>query len=162
MRYFSLQIVPETRALAWGAVCCHSWMFQKWEEGYIHDCKPSIEYLELFAVAAGVLRWADCFSNRRVVLFCDNISVVFMINKASSSCKNCMVLIRMITLHCLVHNVRIFAKYISSGANKLADYLSRLRIQDFKQEAARIGLGLDQHSTAVPESLWPASKLWIH
>ena len=46
--------------------------------------KPSIEYLELYAVTAAVLTWIHQFKNRRIILFCDNQSVVDMINLTST------------------------------------------------------------------------------
>ena len=81
-----------------GALCGASWMYQKWDPAFIKKHRPSIEYLELFAVTAGVLTWIHRFRNKRIILFCDNQSVVDMINLTSTSCKNCMVLIRCIVL----------------------------------------------------------------
>ena len=48
---------------------------------------PSIEYLELFALTAAVLTWGSKLKNRRITIFCDNLSVVCMINndKVTSS-----------------------------------------------------------------------------
>ena len=81
-----------------GAICQNSWMYSRWETDFVKLCDPSIEFLELFGVAAAVLTWIRRFRNSRVYLFCDNISVVHMINNSSSSCKNCMHLIREITM----------------------------------------------------------------
>ena len=81
-----------------GAVCGSAWMYKLWSRKFIKKYKPSIEYLELYAVTAAVLTWIHQFKNRRVILFCDNQSVVDMINLTTTSCKNCMVLIRMIVL----------------------------------------------------------------
>ena len=58
------------------------------------------------------------------MLFCDNTSAVEMINNTTSSCQNCMVLIRILVLESLKSNVRVFAKYISSKANAYSDALS--------------------------------------
>ena len=53
---------------------------------------PSIEYLELFALAAGLLTWRDEpeLKNRQITIFCDNQAVVDMINDMSSKCGKCM------------------------------------------------------------------------
>ena len=72
--------------LGMGAVCQNSWMF------VLKELEPSIEYLELFALTAALLTWFNRFQNRRIYVFCDNMSVVHMINNMSSSCKNCMIL----------------------------------------------------------------------
>ena len=89
-----------------GAVCGNQWMIQPWNYKFLKEQEPSIEYLELFAVTAAVLSWLHKFRNMHIHLFCDNMSVVHMINNSSSTCKNCMVLIRKITLAGLFHNTR--------------------------------------------------------
>ena len=70
-----------------GALCGSAWMYQLWDPVFISKFNPSIEYLELFAVTAAVLKWIDQFKNRRIILFCDNKSVVDMINFTTTSCK---------------------------------------------------------------------------
>ena len=97
--------------LGFGGYCEKSWMYGIWGP-VVADLDPSIQYLELYAQTAGILAWINRFKNRRVVIFCNNQSVVHMINNTSSSCSNCMVLIRIIVLYSLIYNVRIFAKYV--------------------------------------------------
>ena len=96
--------------LGMGAVYGSRWMFVQWEPGYIKCFRPSIEYLELYAVVAAVLTWGQFLQNRRMILFCDNSAVVGMLNNMSSSCKNCMFLLRILTLNNLINNRRVFAK----------------------------------------------------
>ena len=109
-----------------GAVFGNHWLFGQWPVGFIKGSKPSIEYLELFALTAALMTWGHMpmIQNKRVILFCDNMSVVNMINNSSSSCKNCMYLLRLITLNNLVNNRRVFAKHICTERNNLADSLS--------------------------------------
>ena len=77
--------------LGYGAVFNSEWLFNQWEPGYIDNHNPSIEYLELYALAAGILTWGSKLKNKRVTVFCDNQAVVNMVNSTSSSCKNCNV-----------------------------------------------------------------------
>ena len=100
-------------------------------------CNPCIEYLEIFALAVGVELWInhDSLRNKRMILFCNNMSVVDMINQSSSSCPNCMVLIRRIVLLNSFHNVRVFAMHIRSAKDILADALSRNQMQRFWRHA---------------------------
>ena len=79
--------------LGYGAVFGNHWLFGRWEPGYIREFKPSIEYLELYAVVAAILTWESQLKNLRFTLFCDNSAVVEMINSQVSRCKNCMYLI---------------------------------------------------------------------
>ena len=133
-------------------------MYQKWDAKFIKEKNLSIGYLELYALLATVLNWIKKFRNRRIVLFCDNISVVHMVNNTSSSCKNCMVLIRKLVLISLIENVRIYTKYVASKDNTRADMLSQLKIQAFKDKFPEA----DEFNTLVPEEIWPMRKLWQH
>ena len=146
--------------LGMGALCQSDWMYILWPKEFLKRCKPSIEYLELFGVVAGVLAWIHRFKNRRIVLFCDNESVVGMINLTTTSCKNCMVLIRILVFKGLIENVRIFAKHIAGTKNELADNLSRNRLDLFHKNCKRKGKTMAKIPTEVPEAIWPIDKIW--
>ena len=145
-------------AIGLGGICQKSWMHQVWSKKFLAVCKPSIEYLELFAVVAGVLAWIHRFRNRRVILFCDNQSVCSMINHTTSSCKNCMVLVRALVLKSLLENVRVFAHYVKSSENIFADSLSRNKIKIFKNFG---GNAFEPDPTPVPDNIWPPEKIWV-
>ena len=145
-------------ALGFGAYCGPEWTWGQWDQSFCEWAQPSIEYLELYAVTVAVLNWLQLFQNKRIVLFCDNEAVVNMINNASSSCRNCMVLIRMIVLESLVLNTRVFARYISSKNNGKADALSRLQ---FKRFLALAGNTMNKVETPIPKALTPMKNLWI-
>ena len=146
--------------IAMGAICGCSWMYMNWPRAFIEKHKPSIEYLELYAVTAGVLTWIHRFKKRRIILFCDNQSVVDMINSTSTSCKNCRVLIRMIVLKGLVENVRIFARHVDGVKNDLSDSLSRNKIKLFKELCIKKNKLFDERETPVPKALLPLQKIW--
>ena len=76
--------------LAMGCTLGNRWIFAKWPERFVEDCEPSIEYLELFAIVAGVFTWESRLANVRFIVHCDNQAVVHMVNKLMSSCKHCM------------------------------------------------------------------------
>ena len=150
--------------LGFGAYCQNNWMKAKWcdagmqKSGNQKEWAPSIEYLELFGVTAGVLAWIHRFANKRICLFCDNDSVCKMINKSSSRCKNSMVLIRLLVLQEMKFNLRISAKYIKSEDNILSDSLSRMDMKRFWKHAHK---SMDTASTDIPNEIWPISKIWI-
>ena len=100
--------------LGFRAICEDRWTFGVWDEQFMMKYQPSIEFLELFGVTVAVIKWISLFKNRVVYLFCDNQSVVSMINNQSSTCKQCMRLICLVVLQGLVHNVKTLAKYVST------------------------------------------------
>ena len=144
------------------AICQESWAWKQWDANFIQKYQPSIEYLELYGVVISVLLWANRFANRRVTLFCDNQSVVEMLNSNTSSCKNCMVLIRIFVLECMIQNVKIRAAYISSRDNFYSDSLSRLKFDKFWSLAKQNNRHFDEVNTEIPDMLWPMDKIWLN
>ena len=144
--------------LGFGAYCGPEWTFGCWDEEFCEAHKPSIEYLELLAVGVAVLNWIKLFTNKRVILFCDNESVVHKINSSSSNCKQCMVLIWIITAESINRNVRIFARHVGTKENGKADALSRL---DFKRFWALAGSDMNDNPSEIPDAIWPMHKVWL-
>ena len=144
-----------------GGVCSNRWWFAlQWDRQFMEQNQPSIEYLELYAVTIAVLNWTSMeqFRNKRIALHCDNMSVVHMINSNTSSCKNCMVLIRIIVMHSLINNVRIYARHISGVANVRSDLLSRKKFHKFWEMS---GDTFQTKPTKLPELIWPMHKVWL-
>ena len=143
--------------LGFGAYCGPEWSYGRWPKDFCLQAKPSIEYLELFAVLVGVLNWIQLFRNRRIILFCDNESVVHMINNSTSKCRNCMVLLRLHTAQCILMNVRVYAKHVGTKDNGKADALSRLDFNRFNSLSRGL---MNEFPTKIPEEIWPMEKLW--
>ena len=146
--------------LGFGCLLKSQWIQAFWEPGFIQEKSPSIEYLELFAMTAGLFMWQDNpeLNNCRITLFCDNQAVVHMINNGMvSSCENCMKLLRMLVLNGLNHNRRISAKFVPSKQNILTDALSRGQWERFRRHGKHMNLLPD----VISPEVWPMSKLWL-
>ena len=141
-----------------GGWCKTRWFSQQWEPGFIEKFNPSIAYLELFAVMARVYLWLKDFKNMCILLHCDNQSVVFMINNSSSKCRNCMVLIRLLTIFCMKNNIRLYAQFVDTHSNEIANALSCLQMDRFKKLTKKFIM--KNKADKLPELLWPMSKLW--
>ena len=121
-------------SLGMGAVYQNSWMVVQWPLHFIKQEKPSIEFLELFALTAAVVTWCQkdtSLHNRRIKIFCDNESVMYMVNTSASTCSQCRKLIRILTLCNIRYNNRIIVRHIRSKDNLLLDALSRLDFDRF-------------------------------
>ena len=120
-------------SLGWGAFLpLHSlWMYQQWEFHWFHQFNPSIDFLELYALLAGVVTWALHFVDRTVIFWSDNtLTVHALINKSSHS-SQMLNLLHYLTFFCMVNNIHIKALYISGKKNVICDLLSRLKLQAF-------------------------------
>ena len=125
--YFAMDASKNSK-LGFGGHCGTQWMQAAWGEQTINELDPSIAYLELFALVAGVLAWVrEEYRNKFLVIFSDNKNVKAMVNKSSTGCRNCMVLVRILVLHCLNFNIRLKVRYLESAKNKIADSLSRFQ-----------------------------------
>ena len=136
--------------LGFGAFCGPEWTYGQWDKDFCEVNQPSIKYLELYAVAIGVLNWLKLFKDRKIILFCDNEAVVSMINNSTSKCKNCMILIRMIVLEGLTCNTRVFSRYVPSKKNGKANALSRLQLDRFWSLAKG---SMNKYPSSVPRPL---------
>ena len=148
--------------LGMGGVCGIEYFIQQWDETFIKECKPSINYLELLALTVGILSWAKNYKNKSITLFCDNMSVVHMVNNSSSKYQNCMILIRLIVLECLNHNVHINVRHVSGKLNIFPDLLSRMKYSEFKRIAKKEGKTFKfGKPTPIPSVIWPVQKIWL-
>ena len=94
----------KNKSLGFGGRFENFWTFGQWEDGFIEQCDPSNEYLELYAVPGNIFLWDKYLANWCVIIFCDNESMVYALNKMSSGCPNLMTLNRAIALKGLQYN----------------------------------------------------------
>lgn len=142
--------------LGFGCVYGKRWLYAKWDPDFIKNCRPSIEFLELLALCAGLLIWNSEIANGKFVLHCYNMAIVHMINNLTSSCKFCMYLIRILVLNGLKYNRRLQCCYVRSRDNFLSNALSRLKIRTFKSHA----VGIHEFPDIIHTELWLATSLW--
>ena len=135
----------------------NEWFFVGWDEKFMQINQPSIAYLELYALVVGIILWIKNFKNSKIQVFCDNMGVVSMVNN-TSSCKNCMILLRMLVLHSLIWNVKVRAKFVSTKANAKADAISCCKFKLFHRLTNYQAKSLP---LAVPECMDPMAKLWL-
>ena len=145
--------------LGYGCILNTKWIQGFWDKQFMTTNKPSIEFLELFALCAGIFTWQNerALNNCRIMVFCDNQGVIGMVNNMTSSCRHCMLLIRMLVLNNLKCNRRLRATYVASKENELADALSRGQMTRFRRK----GPHMDEYTHRIHEDLWPMEKIWM-
>lgn len=79
--------------------------------------------------------WGDEFANKRIVFYCDNKSVVSIVNSKRSHILRVMDLVRHFTLLTLRHNFYPRAEHIEGKKNEIADSLSRFQMERFRRLA---------------------------
>ena len=91
----------------------------------------SINWRELFAVVMALSIWGSDFSYKRLLIHCDNQSVVHILQKGSSKSKAMMHLVRSLVFVCMKHNIDFKIEYINTHCNDIADALSRFENDKF-------------------------------
>ena len=156
------------KLLLMGAIFNDRWIYAPWGRSFIENCNPSIEFLELYALVAGIItwNWDECLRNTRVIVYYDNKSVRDMINgsgmigggcEAASNCPHCMKLIRLLVLDNIRCNRRVFVVYVKSQLNVFADALSRLDLKCFWENAPQT---VQSQPDKIAETMWPPMKIW--
>ena len=114
-------------------------------------CKqPGIAWQELFALVVACHLWGSIFSNERILFFCDNKSVVDIVNSKRSRIPRVMDLVRHLTLLTLRYNFYLKVQHIEGKRNVIADSISRFQMERFRMLAPHA----DPAPTPVPQELW--------
>ena len=137
-------------ALGYGGIFLTKWFYGKWVPHHkLGQPGISIAWQELFAIVTACHIWGEHLQNRRLILHCDNESVVNVINSKRSRIPRVMDLFRHLTFLTLQYNIYIRAKHVPGKRNEIADSLSRFQFQRFRQLAPQA----DTNPCPVPEAL---------
>ena len=55
--------------LGWGAWSSTSWMWDRWNPGFLNSFQPSIDFLELYAIVVAVFVWTPNRINKTVEIY---------------------------------------------------------------------------------------------
>lgn len=139
-----VSITTDASMKGFGAVHGADWLFGAWDGsldqvfvqtkcGHLvappsldQDQLENINVLELWAVIAALERWAPRFQDTTLVLYIDNMQVVYMIRNGASINKQCMSWIRRLFWLKMKFNVVLRPLYIPTEDNVAADTLSRI------------------------------------
>ena len=138
-------------SLGFGAIFGNAWCYGRWPDQWLHR---NIAILEFFPIVLSLCLWGDKMRNHSILFFTDNEALVHVINKQSCHDKVLMVFVRKLVLVCLEYNILFKAKHIPGTQNILADSLSRLQVQTFKQLAPS---EMNPFPTDIPLHLQPLS-----
>lgn len=136
----ALELFTDASQLGYGGFFKGQWFSEPWPS---HPDRH-IACLEFFAVFTAVSTWSYKLSNKQIVVFTDNESIVFIWESGTTKDKPTMILVRELFFVSTKHNIHIVFRHIPGVINVYADLLSRLQVQEFK--------------SACPESSpWPST-----
>ena len=132
--------------LGFGAVFGTHWLYGSWPKEMF---ELNITFKELLPIVVAVNIWGPYLKNKCLVLHSDNLAVVHIVNKQSSKDPLIMHLVRKLVITCMSFNILVKSTHIPGKTNVLADFLSRLQIDKFREVARH----MDKSPTAIPEEL---------
>ena len=88
------------------------------------DQDISIEWQELFPIVVACAIWFPYFTGKRIQFWCDNKSVVAILNSGRSRAPRIMDLLRFLVVISMKHNFFIRACHVPGLSNEIADALS--------------------------------------
>lgn len=109
----------------------------------------SIEWQELFPIVIACAIWHPLFAGKRLQFWCDNETVVTIINSGHSKAPRIMDLLRTLTLLSMKHNFFVRARHVPGVSNDIADALSRFQVARFRAVAPKA----DRDPCIIPPSL---------
>ena len=127
--------------LGYGGILGKKWFHGRWET--LHQLNApgiSIAWQELFALVVACHLWGGEFANKRIVFYCDNESVVNIVNSKRSHIPRVIDLVRHLTLVTLRYNFYPRAKHIEGKKNEIADSISRFQMDRFRRLAPHADL----------------------
>jgi hypothetical protein len=139
-------------ASGFGGICGPSWFAQAWKPCHCirKETGISIAWQELFAIVVAAALWGSEWRGKKVVFWCDNMSMVQALRKGTSPKRRIMALIRALLRLAWEYNFEFSAKHVSGVKNVLADPLSRLQLDIFRSRAASMGLLIKEQPEQVP------------
>ena len=120
-----------SKTLAAAAVFGSAWFSLPWPS--VWYCEQNITFLELIPIVWAIETWGPLLRNCYLVVHTDNLALKFILNSQSAKEVLVMNLVRRLVLCLLTNNIMFTAKHIPGYKNILADSLSRLRFDKFKQ-----------------------------
>jgi hypothetical protein len=159
-KYFFLNYVWQTnevlqlytdasKSIGFGACFGSKWISGNWVDSVEDYC---IALLEIYPIFLAIYIWGEQLSNKCLMLKCDNISVVHIINNNTSKNKNIMSILRRLVIICMKYNIYVKSEHIPGKLNFIADYLSRSQVP----KARLLAPYLAEKGTQIP------SRLQIH
>lgn len=138
-----------TASLGCGSYFQGQWAYLQWPSSWankpiIHD----ITFLELVPIVLAFTIWAKTLRNKKIILHIDNLALVQIINKQSSSSDRVMFLIRPLMLVTIKNNIQFKAQHIPGNQNGIADAISRQQWGRFRELAP----AADQLPQPIPTS----------
>ena len=121
----------------YGGIFGSQWFSALWSPEFLRlaGSTRNSSLIELVPIVAAAWLWGRGWSRQRIVLYCDNLALVYVLNKRRSSDPTTMLFIRRLTLLSMQYHFHLLAMHIVGTSNTIADALSRQQWARFRSLA---------------------------
>ena len=128
---------------------------------HIAQLKMHINALELLTIVVALKVWGVKLRGKKVLMYCDNMSSVNLINRGVSRDDFHQDCLREICFTAAVNNFSIKAQHTRGSDNRVADILSRWHLHSNSEQLFREQIGEEQYTRIVIDSsLFSFSNPW--
>lgn len=143
-----LHLYTDASSKGFGCILDAEWSFGEWPNSWAND---HITVKETYPIVLAIALFGEKLQNKCIVLHCDNMAVVEILNKQSSKHMKIMSFVRQFVFLILKWNIMFRAQHVPGKQNILADLLSRLQVQEFRLRCP----GAKALPLTIPKSLSP-------
>ncbi len=128
---------------------------------YVKDRAPHINALELWAVVLAAKLWSSKFRGLRILIHCDNMTTVIVINSGKAKDPILLALLRELAFVTATGEFEIRALHIPGETNRIPDHLSRWHLNPSHRKVFhKLTQDKPLIERHVPASLFHFSQAW--
>ena len=120
----------------------------------------NIAYMELIAVIVALKVWGDWLSEKRIVIGCDNQSVVAVVNNGKSRDLFLQAGMREVVYLLSIHKCELQLRFVLSTKNEVSDWLSRWWDLECRKKFRRFSRGKLLTRRTLAEEMLGFSHKW--
>ena len=135
-----LHLYTDASGVGFSGIYKNAWFSSTWPSELSNNLDMSIALRELYPIVVAAIIWGHTWSRKRILPHCDNMAVVYIINKGRSPCKTIMKLMRRLVIVSAISNFQFVAVHVPGTINLIADSLSRHQLQKFRKLAPEADL----------------------
>ena len=128
----AFQLFTDASQLGYGCYWRGHWLYGPWSR---QQAARDIQWKELFAILVAATTWASHWRRKRLLVHCDNQTVVDICRTGTLKNTDLMRLICTLFFMAARHNFTLLINHIPGVDNSVADALSRLQFHRFCQLA---------------------------
>lgn len=114
-----------------------------------------INSLECFALLLCVRKWNAQCQGKRIIINCDNMTTVSVINSGAAKCPFLQACLREIHHICALNSTEIRAKWVGTEQNSIADVLSRWdKHPKYRSQFEELTKGCQTQETKIQQTDW--------